>query len=100
MRPVVYQDPAEVVADIPDGASIFIGGFGPLGYPFTLLEELYKGVCESDPRIMPDRFAQPQGGGTERFTSVTGNADAGARRSSNDRVQSTVPRTAGPRRRR
>jgi 3-oxoadipate CoA-transferase alpha subunit len=33
-------DPAEAVADIPDGATVLIGGFGPAGQPTELIDAL------------------------------------------------------------
>ncbi|MEO3787497.1 CoA transferase subunit A [Actinocorallia sp. B10E7] len=33
---------AEAVADIPEGASLAVGGFGLCGVPFTLIEALYE----------------------------------------------------------
>jgi 3-oxoacid CoA-transferase subunit A len=35
--------PAEAVADIPDGASLAVGGFGLCGIPTALIEALYRG---------------------------------------------------------
>src|SRR5438105_15693958 len=39
MKPV-YTDPALAVADIPDGATIMIGGFASVGAPSALVEAL------------------------------------------------------------
>jgi 3-oxoadipate CoA-transferase, alpha subunit len=36
------SSPAEAVADIPDGATILIGGFGPPGQPVELIEALLE----------------------------------------------------------
>jgi len=41
MKPV-FADPVEAVADIPDGASIMIGGFAGIGAPFELIRALVK----------------------------------------------------------
>jgi 3-oxoacid CoA-transferase A subunit len=41
MPAVLYDSPAAAVADIPDGASLLIPGFGP-GTPWNLLRALYK----------------------------------------------------------
>ena len=36
----VFADPDEAVADIPDGATVLIGGFGPAGQPIELIDAL------------------------------------------------------------
>ena len=36
----VFADPDEAVADIPDGAIVLIGGFGPAGQPIELIDAL------------------------------------------------------------
>ena len=40
MPPVLYESPAAAIADIPDGASLMIPGFGP-GMPWNLVRALY-----------------------------------------------------------
>jgi len=42
MRPKVYQDFDEAVADIPNGASIMFGGFGNPGVPRNLISALLR----------------------------------------------------------
>ena len=42
----VYPSSAAAVKDIPNGASIFIGGFGPCGLP----ENLLNAVKEAEPK--------------------------------------------------
>ena len=42
MRPKVYQSFDEAVADIPDGASIMLGGFGNPGVPRNLISALLR----------------------------------------------------------
>ncbi len=42
MQANVYSSIDEVVADIPDGAVIMVGGFGPAGYPFNLMAALHR----------------------------------------------------------
>jgi 3-oxoadipate CoA-transferase, alpha subunit len=42
----VYTDPMQAVADIPDGASIMIGGFARVGAPSALI----RALCERDVR--------------------------------------------------
>jgi len=42
MLPKIYGSIDEIVADIPDGAVIMVGGFGPVGYPFNLMAALYR----------------------------------------------------------
>ena len=36
-RTTLYTSPADAVADVPDGASIMIAGFGMAGYPQALV---------------------------------------------------------------
>ncbi len=38
----VLADPDEAVADIPDGATVLIGGFGPAGQPIELIDALRR----------------------------------------------------------
>jgi len=38
----VFADPDEAVADIPDGATVLIGGFGPAGQPIELIDALRR----------------------------------------------------------
>jgi 3-oxoadipate CoA-transferase alpha subunit len=38
----VFADPGEAVADIPDGATVLIGGFGPAGQPIELIDALRR----------------------------------------------------------
>ena len=38
----VLADPDEAVADIPDGATVLIGGFGPAGQPIELVDALRR----------------------------------------------------------
>ena len=38
----VFADPDEAVADIPDGAIVLIGGFGPAGQPIELIDALRR----------------------------------------------------------
>ena len=38
----VYSSPDEAVADVFDGATIMLGGFGPAGHPLTLIEALSR----------------------------------------------------------
>ena len=38
----VLGDPDEAVADIPDGATVLIGGFGPAGQPIELIDALRR----------------------------------------------------------
>ncbi|HEY7102085.1 MAG TPA: 3-oxoacid CoA-transferase subunit A [Mycobacteriales bacterium] len=38
----VLTDPDEAVADIPDGATVLIGGFGPAGQPIELVDALRR----------------------------------------------------------
>ena len=38
----VLSDPDEAVADIPDGATVLIGGFGPAGQPIELIDALRR----------------------------------------------------------
>ena len=40
-QPVVYESMADAVADIPDGVSLMIPGFGGAGSPWNLLTALY-----------------------------------------------------------
>ncbi|MBX6390269.1 MAG: 3-oxoacid CoA-transferase subunit A [Frankia sp.] len=42
MRPVVFRDADEAVADIPDGATILVGGFGTAGQPQELIDALRR----------------------------------------------------------
>jgi len=42
MRPVVIRDPDEAVADIADGSTVLVGGFGPVGQPYELLDALRR----------------------------------------------------------
>jgi 3-oxoadipate CoA-transferase alpha subunit len=40
-----YDDPAgadEAVADVPDGATVLVGGFGPAGMPYELIDALIR----------------------------------------------------------
>ena len=37
---MIYETAAEAVADIPDGATLLVGGFGPAGMPFVLIDAL------------------------------------------------------------
>ena len=39
-QPRIFADPAAAVADIPDGATIMIGGFGGVGVPHALIRAL------------------------------------------------------------
>lgn len=41
MKPKIYDTAREIVADIKDGATLFVGGFGPIGYPFNLMQALF-----------------------------------------------------------
>ncbi len=38
----VFADPDQAVADIPDGATVLIGGFGPAGQPIELIDALRR----------------------------------------------------------
>jgi 3-oxoadipate CoA-transferase, alpha subunit len=38
----ILADPDEAVADIPDGATVLIGGFGPAGQPIELIDALRR----------------------------------------------------------
>lgn len=38
----IFPDAASAIADIPEGATIMVGGFGVTGVPFTLIEALAK----------------------------------------------------------
>ncbi len=38
----IYSSPESAVADIPDGASVMVGGFGVTGVPFTLIKALAR----------------------------------------------------------
>ncbi len=42
-RPIIFSTMAQAVADIPDGASLMIAGFGP-GMAWNLLAALYDPV--------------------------------------------------------
>jgi len=42
MRPKVFNNLDEVVADIPDGARIMFGGFGGAGFPNNLIQALVR----------------------------------------------------------
>lgn len=42
MKPVIAPTPDEAVADIADGSTILVGGFGPAGQPYELLDALRR----------------------------------------------------------
>jgi 3-oxoacid CoA-transferase A subunit len=42
MRPTIYETMEEAVADVADGSFILVGGMGPGGYPFNLMEALFN----------------------------------------------------------
>ena len=42
MRPVIAPTPDEAVADIADGSTVLVGGFGPAGQPYELLDALRR----------------------------------------------------------
>lgn len=42
MRPVISPTPDEAVADISDGSTVLVGGFGPAGQPYELLAALRR----------------------------------------------------------
>ena len=47
MRPVIARDADEAVADVSDGATVLVGGFGPAGQPYELLDALRRqGACQ------------------------------------------------------
>lgn len=43
MAPVIVETPDEALADVPDGATVLIGGFGNAGQPFALIDALRRG---------------------------------------------------------
>ena len=42
MKTAQFPDAAQAVADIPDGATVLIGGFGPAGQPVELIDALIE----------------------------------------------------------
>ena len=58
----VVASAAEAVADIPDGATVAVGGFGLCGIPSVLIDGAARGRDEGAARRSPTTAASTTGG--------------------------------------